>query len=142
MFNDVVDSKEIGPDKSLPDVVVVVVIGPVAEVDDIDEKSFDNDGYDKIAEKNFIAGWEIGVEEDEDKKEEFYEDEDDHVVDVDLVVVLSLFDLEEWFFEDEVHQVSHVEKNYQNQLDYRVGEGYYQENCGYEFMEIADQRER
>ena len=57
MFNDVVDSKEIGPDKSLPDVVVVVVIGPVAEVDDIDEKSFDNDGYDKIAEKNFIGGW-------------------------------------------------------------------------------------
>ena len=63
-------------------------------------------------------------------------------MDVDLVVVLSLFDLEEWFFEDEVDQIGHVEKNYQNQLDYRVSEGYPQENCSYEFMQIADERER
>ena len=63
-------------------------------------------------------------------------------MDVDLVVVLSLFDLEEWFFENEVYQVGHVEKNYQNQLDYGVGEGYYQENSSNEFMQIAYERER
>ena len=36
-----------------------------------------------------MVGGEVGVEEDEDE---------DHVVDVDLVVVLSLFDLKKGFF--------------------------------------------
>ena len=141
MFNDVVDSEEIRPNKFLPDVVMVVVIGSEAKIDDIDEKSFNNNSYDKIADKNFMVGDEIGVEENEEQKEEFYEDEDDHIVNVDLVIVLSLFDLEEGFFKDEVDQISHVEKNYQNQLDNRVSEGDHQENCSYEFMEIADERE-
>ena len=142
MFNDVVDSEEIRPDESLPNVVMVVVIGPEAKVDDIDKKSFNNNGHNKIADKNFMVGSEVGVEENEEQEEELDEDEDDHIVDIDLVVVLSLFDLEKWFFEYEVDQIGHVEKNYQNQLDYRVSEGYHQENCSYEFMEIADERER
>ena len=63
-----------------------------------------------------MVGGEVGVEEDEEQEEEFYEDKD-HVVDVDLVVVHSLFDLEEGFFKDEIDQIDRIEKNYQNQLD-------------------------
>ena len=49
MLDNIVDSEEIRSDKKFPDVMMIVVIGSKDEVDDVNNKSLDDDSCDKVA---------------------------------------------------------------------------------------------
>jgi hypothetical protein len=48
MFDDVVDSKEVTPHKGLPNMVMVVVVCPEIEINDIDSEPLYDDAADGV----------------------------------------------------------------------------------------------
>ena len=65
MLNDIIDPKEVTPDKFLPNLLVVVVISPEHKVDDIDAKSLNYEGNYEVSDKHFGVGGHSRVQKHE-----------------------------------------------------------------------------
>lgn len=69
MFNNIVNPKEIAPDKPLPHLFMVIIITSENEVDNVDQETPDDHSHHKIADQYFVACCQVRVKEDEDQKD-------------------------------------------------------------------------
>jgi hypothetical protein len=133
----VVDSEDVAPHKGKPGLLVVVVVGPDVEVDEVDDGSLDDESADCLPDEHLVAGGELVVHEDEDEQHYFDDADDQQVVDVDLVVVLPVLDAEEGPADADVQHVAQVDQDQEDYLHHWVAKRHRQENSSQQLVHVA-----
>jgi hypothetical protein len=122
MLDDIVELEGITANELLPNMVVVVVVGAVEEVYEVDCCHIQHQTAYHVANQHLRVDCELRVKEHEHQQHHVNHCDHSHVVDVHLVVELQVPHSEERFFYNQIDDEGNVDQDQQDHLDHGVVE--------------------
>ena len=115
------------------------IIGPKHKVDNINNCSFNNNSANKVTDQYPQIRGELIIQESKNKQNNFDYRNDNKIMNIHLVIILSIFYLVEWSYDHYVYQVAYVDEDKHYQLDDWIVEADYKDDRCDKFIEIVEE---
>jgi len=69
MFHCIIHSKEVWPDELFPVMMMMVVVKPISEVNDVNQGAFNDQSTDDISKHDLVLLGEIHLDKSEDEQQ-------------------------------------------------------------------------
>lgn len=111
MFNSIIEPKELASNKRFPSLLMMVIISPKDKVNDIDDCSFYDDSANHVSYHDLGTCCQLSPHEVHNKQHYLHQRNHKKIMDVYFVIVLSVFDSEERPFDDEIDHVGDIDQD-------------------------------